>query len=125
MTSNELMTDGDYVFFKNGDSIQSGGYTVNSLLLAQGLSPIATMNLTNDFSFDDLVVPGWALTTNSIYSGGSNQEEVDMDGGAIDTDLYDKLVELASNNPVIRRKKTRHQKKKIIRNSTKKHSRIF
>ena len=63
------MNVSDFVFFKSGGSIQSGGYSVNSLFLNQGISPITTINQGHNSSssiadmFKDLAVPSWVLSS--------------------------------------------------------------
>lgn len=122
--NNGEMTGGDFVFFKSGGSIQSGGYSVNSLFLNQGISPITTINQSSgdhlSFAdmFKDLAVPSWVISYDPAQIGGSDSSA--MDGGAIDDDLHDKLLKLASDEKLVKRKKTRKGLQKVKRGVTKK-----
>jgi hypothetical protein len=123
-TNNGEMTGGEFVFFKSGGTIQSGGYSVNSLFLNQGISPITTINQEHNSSssisdmFKDLAVPSWVLSSAPAQNGGSDVTVID--GGAMDDDLHDKLLKLASDEKLIKRKKTRKGVHKVKKGVTKK-----
>ena len=57
-----LGTD-DFIFYKENGKIMSGGYTVNSILLNNGISPMQTNNTDNQVGgkvsavFENLAVP--------------------------------------------------------------------
>jgi hypothetical protein len=80
MTS-ELRPD-ELLFYKEGDNIMSGGYSINSLFLNDGISPMKTLNsLENDQTggkkissiFDNLAVPaGLFLINQNSFTGMSN-----------------------------------------------------
>ena len=130
------MNVSDFVFFKSGGSIQSGGYSVNSLFLDQGISPFATLNQgAGDQSssssisdiFKDLAVPSWVLSSTPNQLGGGSDiygEDITnvniIDGGAVDDDLHDKLLNLASGEKSVKRKKTRKGIHKVKNGVTKK-----
>jgi hypothetical protein len=94
----------ELVFNKDNDSgIYSGGFSVNSIMMKCGLSPIMTFNTgqnggSNNVSdlFNDLVIPNWAITYNNQNAGGNykdKEDDSDTDDD-IDDDLHDKLLEL-------------------------------
>jgi hypothetical protein len=136
MNSNTgVMNVSDFVFFKSGGSIQSGGYSVNSLFLDKGISPFATLNQSagdqssSSFAdmFKDLAVPSWILSSTPKQIGGGSYIYGDdimnvniIDGGAVDDDLHDKLLNLVSGEKIVRRKKTRKGIHKVKNGVTKK-----
>ena len=73
--------------------IGSGGFSVNSIMLKGGMSPIMTVNTEqtggnfNKVSdlFNDLVVPNWALSYNTRIIGGKYNKDENND----DTDSDD------------------------------------
>lgn len=81
MTTSELRPD-ELLFYKEGDNIMSGGYSINSLFLNDGISPMKTLNsLENDQTggkkvssiFDNLAVPaGLFLINQKSFTGMSN-----------------------------------------------------
>ena len=110
--------DANDLIFKNDteNGIHSGGFSVNSIMMKKGISPIMTINdnqfggdgkLVSDL-FNNLVVPNWVLSHNNHKYGGSNDDtdsdsdsdsDSDMMGGAISDDLHDKLLELVKDHP--------------------------
>ena len=113
------MSDIDYigadelVFNVNKElGVYSGGFSVDSVMLKAGLSPIMTINNsiqtggTDKVSdlFENLVIPNWALSYNNKIVGGdiskgnvedSENEDEDDD---IDDDLHDKLIGLVKEH---------------------------
>ena len=119
--------------------IKNKGFSVNSLLLKKGISPIITLNTSavsgqtggnvSDI-FNDLVVPNWAISYGQL--GGthkSTQANEPDDSEIIEDDMYDKLLDLVKEfenekttiSPT--KKKTRNNKfsLKSKKNMTKKH----
>ena len=137
--NNEIgyINDSDLIFTP-GKDIQSGGFSVSSIMMKAGMSPIMTMNNntdniiqnggTNKVSdlFQNLAVPNWATMYN--IKGGQykeedkkhNKEDSDNDSD-IDDDLHDKLLELVKehenkvNNNSKKNNKTK-RKNKIDKN---------
>ena len=129
----------DLVFSPDPKNIQSGGFSVSSILMKSGISPIMTMNTntigqsggSNKVSdlFQNLAVPNWATIYN--MQGGEykevdkkkhNNEDSDSD---IDDDLHEKLLDLVKEHDnKIKKKNKRLTKKKLYntekRNKTKK-----
>jgi len=133
--NNELTYIGpEELTFHNDEFIHSGGFSVNSIMMKAGMSPIMTYNLDisqkggNNVSdlFKDLVIPNWALTYNNRISGGSYKDNRDYDtdeDDVIDDDIHDKLVDLvkATDDKLKKPKKnTRNIHKKEKKNNTKK-----
>jgi len=114
---NELVFNTDT---KNG--IYSGGFSVNSIMMKSGLSPIITVNKplqhggSNKVSdlFNDLVIPNWALSYN-MNGGEYKDESNDSDEDDIDDDLHDKLVDLVREHDIksagAKKRKTRRKQK--------------
>ncbi len=104
--------------------VYSGGFSVNSIMMKSGLSPILTVNkpLQSGGStkvsdlFNDLVIPNWALSY-SMKGGEYKDESSDSDSEVnsdIDDDLHDKLLGLVREYDVksagAKKKKTRKQR---------------
>jgi len=102
--------DNEFISINNDEknSIFSGGFSVNSIMMGKGISPIKTLNrpfndkLEDDQSggkvsdlFDHLVVPNWAYT-NGIKSGGSSDSFSSEE--YINDDLHDKLIGLVEHS---------------------------
>jgi hypothetical protein len=122
---------GDELVFTNEDGIHSGGFSVNSIMMKAGMSPIMTLNSqygggdkVSDL-FNNLVIPNWALSYGnklggSAYEDSNDEYESDED---IDDDLHDKLIDLVRHhennkqnggekNGGEKKKKTQKQKQK-------------
>ena len=109
--------------------IHSGGFSVKSIMMKAGMSPIMTVNNqqiggSNQVSdlFDNLVIPNWTLSYNNRMVGGKYKEvehnESDDEDEVIDDDLHDKLLELVKQHNI----KMEKTKKKITRRIRNKHS---
>ena len=112
------MSDIDYigadelVFNVNKElGVYSGGFSVDSVMLKAGLSPIMTINNsiqtggTDKVSdlFENLVIPNWALSyNNKIVGGNISNDNVEKDNedsdDDIDDDLHDKLIGLVKEH---------------------------
>jgi hypothetical protein len=108
----------DLIFFKNSDGdIQSGGFSVNSIMMKQGISPIATLNTNTNLTggsekvsdlFNNLVIPNWLAYYPTKHIGGSqyrnknntndrdNSDNSDSEDEIIGGDLHDKLLDLVT-----------------------------
>lgn len=136
---NELIFNND-----NQNGIHSGGFSVKSIMLKEGISPIRTLNLNqsggssnNKFDqvsdiFNDLVVPNWALSYPNIlqktepyinnYKKNNESDEDHDDTDIIDDDLHEKLLNLVKHyDNIIKQKKPTIKKrnKKDTKNETK------
>lgn len=114
----------DLVFYSDHEKkIYSGGYSVNSILMKQQMSPIMTLNSGGGSGgggapqgggdgsvadlFKDLVVPNWALALPSInhnptvYGGGENSTHKPVYENAeqpMEDTLYNKLLKFVTAN---------------------------
>ena len=119
--ADELVFNNDTV---NG--IHTGGFSVNSIMMKKGISPIMTINthqtggsnLVSDI-FNNLVVPNWTLSYKMTGGDYENEVEVhDSDSGeddVISDDLYDKLLDLVKEDDT----KTKQTKKRATRKQLK------
>lgn len=129
----EAITQEDMVISREPEKIPSGGFSVNSIMMKGGSSSNV---------FDNLVVPNWAwsLPTNNqteektiggrakYHNENENEKENEnKNEDIIDDDLYNTLLELAtenmkSNKKTNKKKKatTKKRKRKNKNNQTKK-----
>ena len=137
---NELSyIDGDELVFNNEggeDGIHSGGFSVKSIMMKAGMSPIMTANgpsihvggnknkepKVSDL-FSDLVVPNWTLSYNNRIVGGKYKEpESHNEDDVLDDDLHERLLELVkqhdTKNKVTKNKITRKNKKHLSKKGT-------
>lgn len=116
----------------NNDSMQgihSGGFSVKSIMMKKGISPIMTLNtnaaqkgggdMVSDL-FNDLAVPNWAITYN-MFGGHSQYNEKDDysdsdEDNFIDDDLHNKLLDLVKQEE----KLLKQPKNKITKRNLKK-----
>ena len=112
----------DELIYNNDGEIHSGGFSVNSIMLKNGLSPIITLNNNNANAninsiqtggekvsdlFNNLVIPNWSLSYNykngAVYQGGANgviynsnnkRREEEDDDEVMEESLHDKLLNL-------------------------------
>ena len=133
------MNDIDYiganelVFNTDKDlGVYSGGFSVNSIMMKSGLSPILTINKplqsggTNKVSdlFNDLVIPNWALSY-SMRGGEYKDESSDSDSeyeSDIDDELHDKLLGLVREHD--NKINTQNKNKKTRKIAISKHDNI-
>jgi hypothetical protein len=127
----------DLIFYSEGESIYSGGFKVNSVLLKNGMSPLYTVNNGqngggNNVSdlFKDLAIPSGLLYLPTKMNGGNfdhNTDDKDSDMGEEDSDdyvsedIHDKLLSLVSvdNNNKNKNKNSRKKKQKNSNKNTK------
>jgi hypothetical protein len=109
-------TDDDFLFYKAGDVIMSGGYSIDSLLLKEGISPMQTFNsLENNNQmggnkpsniFENLAVPAGLLFINKknigSYSSLSDYKETKM----LPDNIFDEFMSMIEMDKR-KRKKTR------------------
>jgi hypothetical protein len=118
----------DELVFNNDieNGIHTGGFSVNSIMMKQGLSPIITMNNSqtggsNNVSdlFNDLVVPNWTLSYHNKLSGGSYKDDSDSDSdkdSVIDDELHDKLLDLVRQHDIKEKKNKKTTRKHMFKN---------
>jgi hypothetical protein len=122
--------NGNELVFNPDNSIQSGGFSVSSIMMKSGMSPIMTMNVNTDNIvqnggsnkvsdlFQNLAVPNWTTVYN--MKGGeykeqdnkkNNEDDNDSDSD-IDDDLHDKLLDLVKEHESKVKKKNNKTKRK-------------
>jgi hypothetical protein len=117
MNFNHSYIGPDELIYNNDGEIHSGGFSVNSIMLKNGLSPIMTLNDSNgnlsqmqmggekvSDLFNNLVIPNWSLSYNYkngvVYECGGNDRNKkqhtydDDDDGIVEEDLHEKLLNL-------------------------------
>ena len=116
------MNDTDYIganelVYNSDGGINSGGFSVNSIMMKLGMSPIMTVNQQTGGGgdkvsdlFENLVVPNWAFVHENGQAGGSYKEEDDDNESSddeISDDLHTKLLGLVTHheNTLNQRKK--------------------
>jgi hypothetical protein len=108
--------------FNPDNTIQSGGFSVASIFMKSGISPIMTMNdntdniLQNGGSnkvsdlFQNLAVPNWAIMYK--MTGGEYKDKDDNETDSdIDDELHDKLLGLVREHQETKSKKNNKSKK--------------
>lgn len=127
---------GELVYNTDGGGVQSGGFSVESIMMRAGMSPIKTMN-DNPYQsggnvsdlFKNLVIPSWTLSYNNRIGGGKSKMDNFSDDEAIDDELHDKLLGLVEqHNKKLKKqqdKKTKHQKKTKPIRTTRKNKKII
>ena len=108
----------DMIFSDENNKITSGGFSVNSIMLKMGLSPLVTINNQSGGDrvsdmFEGIVIPNWAFThdmtavAKSIYNP---DVDVDVDDEIVHDDIYEKLLDLVVHHD---KKHPKKQSKKI------------
>ena len=126
----------DLVYSKDpSQGITSAGFSVDSIMMKMGISPIVTMNQPNAMEEDDvaslfknkLVVPNWVLSYNNpSFSGGvkdhDHKEVKDTygeDDDVLEDDLHDRLLDLVKEHDEKKSKKKRPTKKLLKKDNKK------
>ena len=122
----------DFVYFKSGDTIESSGYKINSILMNQELSPIQmfqnekkdgiqpSLAKVSDMLNHFAVPTGLLLMQQKAinhYRDYIKDNDLSLDE-VISDDLFDKLLKLSSPEP--KQKKSTRRRKKIKQKHTKK-----
>lgn len=114
----EAITIDDMVISPDPEIIPSGGFSVNSIMMKGGSSSNV---------FDNLVVPNWVwlLPTNNqteekTIGGRAKYHNEKENEDIIDDDLYNTLLELATEN-MKSNKKTNKKKKATTKKRKRKH----
>ena len=119
-------TDDDFLFYKAGDVIMSGGYSIDSLLLKEGISPMQTFNsLENNNQmggnkpsniFENLAVPAGLLFINKknigSYSSLSDYKETKM----LPDNIFDEFMSMIEMD---KRKRKKTRRNDVISNKKK------
>lgn len=112
----------DLIFYKKDGLIMSGGYSVESHMLQNGISPMKTLNqyqnggnddkISNNF--DNLVVPaGLYFITQKKNPNDTHKDQTyyNKDHIPISDDIFDKLFEMVQYNDKQKRKTKKHNVK--------------
>ena len=114
MTS-ELRPD-ELLFYKKDDNIMSGGYSINSIFLNDGISPMKTLNsLENDQTggkkvssiFDNLAVPAGLFLINQKSFTGISNLTTNKNSEMLPDNIFDefmKMIEVDKKNKKGKRK---------------------
>jgi hypothetical protein len=116
----------DLIFYKNenGD-IMSGGYSIESHLLQNGISPMKTLNFNQNggkedkisSGFENIAVPaGLYFITQPTHIKYKEQKNYDKEHIPLSDDIYDKLYEMIEYDE----KKKRKTKKQVYTDKHKK-----
>jgi hypothetical protein len=116
----------DMIFYKEGDNIMSGGFSIDSLLLHNGVSPMYTNNLTGGNSSNAVgdIFKNLAIPTGLLYqkNGGKKRDlfkytehAEELQGGfknntVLPEDIHAKLlkmIEVNDSGKTTRERKTR------------------
>lgn len=98
----------DLVFNNNKvDGIFGGGFSVNSIMMKNGISPIMTLNGNNQQGgstgnvsdiFSGLAIPAYAYHNGGSKNNSYKGNEYDSEDDVIDDDLHDKLLGLVKEH---------------------------
>lgn len=129
----EEYTDDDFVLYKKGGKIISGGFNVKSILMSKGLPTMTTYNHPHNYEsnnvsdlFKNLVVPSglyYISVKNMPDKNGFNYENFDKSKEnleVVNDDIYEKLLGLATVEQSSLKNKKRNTRKMKTDNSIKK-----
>jgi len=130
----ESLSEHEMIYNKEGDKIMAGGYSVNSILLNEGMSAMYSgeggrkhsTDISNEVKVSDrfkhLAVPAGLFYINDlmINKGTKPNYKNDVDSEVVNDELYEKLLKLAQDDNKVKedqrlgkvRKFTRHKKGK-------------
>ena len=107
------MFDNDFVYHQEGGKIKSLGYTINNMLLENGL-PVFSQRGGGLPGGSDLIIPAGLLLLQQTFEKQKKIDDIKVekleDVDVIDEGLYDKLLKLVSVKT--KKKQTRRRVKK-------------
>lgn len=119
------MQNNDLVFYQQGGNLFSGGFSVDSVLMKGGISPMKSISIGYDessgiFGKNLVVPPMWFLSqTNHAATCKKNNYELDENNeNLLEEDLHDKLLKISQL--IERKKRTAKLFPKKINKKTKK-----
>jgi hypothetical protein len=121
MEASDMIFDHD-----NNTGITSGGFSVNSIMLKMGLSPLVTLNTQSGGAnvsdmFSGIVVPNWAFTHNmSAGNPVKKDDEYEEEDDVVQDDIYDKLLDMVKHHNKPQKKQTKKIKQKKGSKNTRK-----
>jgi hypothetical protein len=123
----------DFVLYKEGDNIMSGGYSINSIFLKNGVSPMQTVNFrkkgleTNSLDkdskkdkdsssisslFEDLVIPaGLYFNNTKLFPENKIPFEEYKEHTMLPDDIFDKLFKMVEYEPLNKQNKYKKTRK--------------
>lgn len=123
-SENNIFNKNDFVYFKNGDEIESSGYKINTALMSQDVPVMKTINTNNQTGgsvssiFNKLAVPaGLLLLQQKSIKHYSDSQGHGSDNKIIGDDLFDKLLKMAG--PSKNKKNTKRKLKSKNNRKTK------
>ena len=128
--SSPILSNEDLTIYKIDGKIMSGGFSVNSILLNQGLSPtITTLNYDIQKGgkmsnlFENLAVPSFLYQKKKSTSngGGEGSKVINVDE-PLDNDIHDKLLKMVEVQSSMKERKTKKNKVKSTIKKTQKRS---
>ena len=125
----------DLIFYKDSDGkIMSGGYSVESRMLEEGISPMRTLNLEQDGGrekkgkkeekvsngFENLAVPAglYYITQPQSKTKYKEQNSYNKEHSPLSDDIFDKLYEMIEYNDK-KKRKTKKQNLNVDKNKNK------
>jgi hypothetical protein len=125
----------DLIFYKDSDGkIMSGGYSVESRMLEEGISPMRTLNLEQDGGrekkgkkeekvsngFENLAVPAglYYITQPQSKTKYKEQNSYNKEHTPLSDDIFDKLYEMIEYNDK-KKRKTKKQNLNVDKNKNK------
>lgn len=116
-TEESVFNKNDFVYLKNGDTIESSGYKINSLLMNEKIPALKTMNTGSQVAggsvsslLNDLAVPAGLLLIQQKALKHYNQDN-ESDEQVVNDDLFDKLLKMAGPTKNKKLTKRNHKSK--------------
>ena len=132
MMENSLNQETDMIYNTEGGNTTAGGYSIESLLLNQGMPALYSSNSNTNSGggkeekvsdrFKHLAVPAGLFYMHESVNKTINDSNVIKDSNVINDDLYEKLLKLAEHNvketphKTKQPKQTKKRANKIIKN---------
>ena len=119
----------DLIFYKKDGQIMSGGYSIDSILLKEGISPMTTLNTntqqggsTVSSLFENLAIPAGLFFTNQHGAFKKTQFDADdiKEHSTLSEDIHDKLFAMVEMQTQNKKKYTKKRKEKELLQKKKK-----
>lgn len=125
--TDQLIDNNDLIFYSSGENIFSGGFSVDSMIMKGGKSPMKSISVSDDnshgiFGKNLAVPPMWFLSPKKNVPSKKNNFEAyqndDQVGNIVEEDLHEQLLKISQINE--RKKKTAKLPRKKANKQTKK-----
>lgn len=119
------ISDNDLIFYSAGEKIYSGGFSLDSVLMKEGLSAIHSVNHQSGGTFNGLfgknyvVPPMWFLSPFDSQEMRERENNYDSQSETIEEDLHDKLLSVLEAGSKPSKKKTNKLREKNSKRTTK------